>query len=181
MAIGSIASAAQWQPLLLAAGQFGGIFARVVLQPTRSSSLIPSPWLRHATARAPSPARDTILDDPQMRKQFKMLEYHADPGAQFRQIGLGIVDLDTVQDDLPAWNGSSALTHFIKVDFPEPRTHTTHHLAPATRVVQSFRPETRPVPLSTWLISIMKFSLAGKGDAGLQAPDAEGCDTGNGE
>jgi len=29
-------------------------------------------------------ARDTDLDDPQMRKQFKMLEYHADPGAQFR-------------------------------------------------------------------------------------------------
>src|SRR6267142_1732688 len=41
-----------------------------------------------------------VLDDLQMRKEFKMLEHHADAGAQFRQVGLGIVDLDAVEDDL---------------------------------------------------------------------------------
>src|SRR6478735_6122188 len=35
-----------------------------------------------------------VLDDTQMRKQFEMLEHHADPGAQLRQVGLGIVHLD---------------------------------------------------------------------------------------
>ena len=35
-----------------------------------------------------------------MRKQLEMLEYHADAGAQLRQIGLGVVDLDAVEDDL---------------------------------------------------------------------------------
>ena len=41
-----------------------------------------------------------IVDDAQVRKQFEMLEHHADPRAQFRQIGFLVVDLDSVEDDL---------------------------------------------------------------------------------
>src|SRR5271163_1791635 len=83
----------------------------------------------------------------------------------------------------PAWKGSSALTHLIKVDFPEPEGPQTTTTSPlATLVEQSFSAwKLGPYNLSTWLISIMKFSLADNGDARLQAPDAEGGKTGNRE
>ena len=39
----------------------------------------------------------------------------------------------------PPWNGSSALTHLISVDFPDPEgPHTTTTSPLSTRVVQSF-------------------------------------------
>ena len=40
-----------------------------------------------------------ILHDPQMRKQFKVLKHHTDPGAQFRQVGFGILQGNAVDDD----------------------------------------------------------------------------------
>src|SRR3954465_241078 len=82
----------------------------------------------------------------------------------------------------PFWNGSSALTHLTSVDLPEPDgPHTTTTSPLATLVVQSFSAWNAPYHLSTWLISIMKFSLMDKGDPGLQAPDPERCKTGNDE
>src|ERR1700692_2738150 len=75
----------------------------------------------------------------------------------------------------PFWNASSALTHLISVDFPEPDgPHTTTTSPLATLVVQSFSAwKLAPYHLSTWLISIMKVSLMDEGEAGLKAPDAE--------
>src|SRR3954453_17731059 len=57
----------------------------------------------------------------------------------------------------PFWNGSSALTHLISVDFPEPEgPHTTTTSPLATLVVQSFKAwKAEPYHLLTWLISIM--------------------------
>src|ERR1700710_647462 len=83
----------------------------------------------------------------------------------------------------PLWNGSSALTHFIRVDFPDPEgPHTTTTSPFSTRVVQSFSAwKLGPYHLSTWLIRIMKVSLAENGDPRLQAADAKGCAEGNRE
>src|SRR5712675_1014308 len=60
----------------------------------------------------------------------------------------------------PFWNGSSALTHLIRVDFPEPDgPHTTTTSPLATEVVQSFSAwKLLLYHLSTWLISIMRPS-----------------------
>src|ERR1700723_204681 len=84
---------------------------------------------------------------------------------------------------VPFWNGSSALTHLISVDFPDPdgpQTTTTSPLA--TLVVQSFSAwKLGPYHLSTWLISIMKLSLTNNGDVGLQTADAKRRGTGNHE
>src|SRR4030081_1725115 len=83
----------------------------------------------------------------------------------------------------PPWNGSSALTHLISVDFPDPDgPHTTTTSPLATLVVQSFSAwKAGPYHLSTWLISIMKGSLVNEADTGLQAPDAVGRGAGNRE
>src|SRR5579863_5864282 len=76
---------------------------------------------------------------------------------------------------VPFWNGSSALTHLISVDFPDPdgpQTTTTSPLA--TLVVQSLSAwKAGPYHLSTWLISIMLTPLTHDGDARLQAAHAE--------
>src|SRR6516164_4642675 len=84
---------------------------------------------------------------------------------------------------VPSWNGSSALTHLMSVDLPEPDgPHTTTTSPLATEVVQSFSAWKRGVyHLLTWLISIMRSRLPDNGNARLQAADAEGRDTGNGE
>src|SRR6202011_306162 len=80
----------------------------------------------------------------------------------------------------PPWNGSSALTHLINVDLPEPEGPQTTTTSPlATLVVQSFSAWNCPSYLSTWLISIIKVSLVDETEAGLQAPDAERRRTGN--
>ena len=65
--------------------------------------------------------------------------------------------------------------HLIKVDLPEPDgPHTTTTSPLATFVVQSLNAwKLGPYHLSTWLISIMKFSLMNEGDARLKTPDAE--------
>jgi hypothetical protein len=78
-----------------------------------------------------------------------MLEHHADARAQLWQIGLRMI--------WPSWKGSSALTHLISVDFPEPDgPHTTTTSPLATLVVQSFSTwKLGPYHLLTWLISIM--------------------------
>ena len=75
----------------------------------------------------------------------------------------------------PPWNGSSALTHLISVDFPEPDgPHTTTTSPLATLVVQSFSAwKPGPYHLSTCLISIMRASLTDNTDTRLQAPDTE--------
>src|ERR1700679_3307362 len=102
----------------------------------------------------------------------------------------------------PFWNGSSALTHLISVDFPDPDgPQTTTTSALATLVVQSFNAwKLGPYHLSTWLISIIgdpnylnmisfenpvptfsDHALTDDGDARLQAPYTERRNTGNGE
>src|ERR1700716_187016 len=83
----------------------------------------------------------------------------------------------------PLWNGSSALTHLISVDLPEPEgPHTTTTSPLSTRVVQSFSAwKPGPYHLSTWLIWIMKVSLAKNGDTRLKAPDTRGRTEGNRE
>src|ERR1700761_9572323 len=83
----------------------------------------------------------------------------------------------------PSWNGSSALTHLISVDLPEPDgPHTTTTSPLATLVVQSFSAWKIGVyHLLTWLISIMKLSLTDNGDVGLQTADAERRGAGNHE
>src|SRR5271168_1226650 len=61
----------------------------------------------------------------------------------------------------PSWIGSSALTHLISVDLPEPEGPQTTTTSPlATLVVQSFSAwKFGPYHLLTWLISIMDASL----------------------
>src|SRR5580704_5120332 len=87
----------------------------------------------------------------------------------------------------PFWNGSSALTHLISVDFPDPDGPQTTTTSPfATLVVQSFKAwKVGLYHLSTWLISIMTtltlYALTNDGDARLQTADAERRDTGNHE
>src|ERR1700730_15127783 len=82
----------------------------------------------------------------------------------------------------PPWNGSSALTHLIRVDFPEPEgPHTTTTSPFSTRGVQACSAWKPPYHVSTWLIWIMNVLLAENGDARLQAADAEGCTEGNRE
>src|SRR6476619_7213154 len=84
---------------------------------------------------------------------------------------------------VPSSNGSSALTHLIRVDFPDPDgPHTTTTSPLATLVVQSFSAwKLGPYHLSTWLISIMRAPLTDNGYARLKAPDAIGRKTGNDE
>ena len=129
------------------------------------------------------PCASTGSDDLQVWEQFKMLNTMP-TRARSWQIGLGIIDLDAVENDLAALNGSSALTHLIRVDFPEPdgpQTTTTSPLA--TEVVQSFSAWKLAVyHLLTWLISIMReLTSTDNGNARLQAADGEGRDTGNHE
>src|SRR5258707_5495788 len=65
-----------------------------------------------------------------MREQLKMLEHHADAGAQFWQVGLGVVDLDAVEDDLPALERLQCVDAFDQGRFPRAgRTADHHHLA----------------------------------------------------
>src|SRR5207248_11237635 len=82
----------------------------------------------------------------------------------------------------PFWNGSSALTHLISVDLPDPDgPHTTTTSPLATLVVQSFSAwKLGPYHLLTWRISIMRF-LSNNNNARLQTADAIGGDTGKHE
>src|SRR4051812_6376776 len=95
---------------------------------------------------------------------------------------LGSLTLMPSRTICPSWNGSSALTHLISVDFPEPDgPHTTTTSPLATLVVQSLNTwKVGPYHLLTWLISIIWFSPYDS-NARLQAADAPGCGTGNHE
>src|SRR6266850_950021 len=62
-----------------------------------------------------------------MRKQLEMLKHHADAGAQFRQIGLGIVDLDAVEDDFPALEWLQRVDAFDQGRFSRSRRAAHHH------------------------------------------------------
>src|SRR6202011_4213645 len=90
MATGSIASARERDALLLAAGENWGVFPRVVFQPDPFKQFR---GLRDRRVMRPSQhlllRQAKVVDDPEMREKFKMLEHHADPGAQLRQIGPG--------------------------------------------------------------------------------------------
>src|SRR5260221_12965578 len=83
-----------------------------------------------------------------MRKQFKMLEHHADAGAQFRQIGFGIVDLDAVENDFAALERLQRVDAFYQCRFSRSRrTAHHHHLAlgdAGGAILQRLEP--RPVP-----------------------------------
>src|ERR1700688_3898686 len=62
-----------------------------------------------------------IVNDPQMREQLEMLEHHADPGPQFWQVGLGIIDLDAVEDDFAALERLQCIDAFDQRRFPRAR------------------------------------------------------------
>src|SRR6185437_366954 len=100
----------------------------------------------------------------------------------FGRLVLGSLTLMPSMLISPLWNGSSALTHLISVDLPEPDgPHTTTTSPLATFVVQSFNTwKVGPYHLLTWLISIIWLSPYDS-DARLQTPDAEGRSTGNHE
>src|ERR1700730_8839446 len=68
-----------------------------------------------------------IVDAPQMRKQLEMLEHHADAGAQFRQVGPGVVDLDPVEDDLAVLKRLERIDAFDQRRFPRTRWAAHHH------------------------------------------------------
>src|SRR5450755_770320 len=68
-----------------------------------------------------------ILDDLQMRKQFKMLKHHADAGAQFWQIRLGVVDLDAVEDDFSLLERLQRIDAFYQGRFSRTRGPAHHH------------------------------------------------------
>ena len=135
--------------LLLAAGQFGRVFLGVLLQADAVEQLF---GLCHRLLMRPAEhlflCETQVLDDPQMRKQFKMLKHHADAGAQLRQIGLGVVDLDTVEDDFAALERLQRIDAFDQRRFSRPRgTAHHHHLAlghACGAILQ--RLEARPVP-----------------------------------
>src|SRR5512145_1941897 len=69
---------------------------------------------------------------------------------------------------LPFWKGSSALTHLISVDLPEPEgPHTTTTSLLLTWVVQSVSTWKLPYHLETFLISIIVQ------DSGMSADDGD--------
>src|ERR1700722_19097975 len=83
-----------------------------------------------------------------MRKQFKMLEHHADPGAQLRQVGPGVVDLDAVEDDVALLKRLQRIDAFDQRRFARPRRTAHHHhlaLGDAGGAILQ-RLEVRPVP-----------------------------------
>src|ERR1700751_1403972 len=101
----------------------------------------------------------------------------------FGKLVLGSLTLMPSMVMSPFWNGSSALTHLISVDFPDPDGPQTTTPSPlATEVVQSLSAwKCGPYHLSTWLISIIRAPLPNDRTARLQAADAKGCGTGDEE
>src|SRR5947208_16154353 len=62
-----------------------------------------------------------------MWKQLEMLEHHADAGAQFWQVGPGIVDLDAVEDDLALLKRLQRVDAFDQRRFSRTRRTAHHH------------------------------------------------------
>src|SRR6185437_10457261 len=135
--------------LLLAAGQFGRVFAGVFPEPDPVEKAY---GLRYRLVMRPTQhlllGEAQIVDDPKVREQFEMLKYHADAGTQFRQVGPGIVDLDAVDADF------AALERLERIDALDQRrlararrTAYHHHFAPRhIRGAIPQRLEARPVP-----------------------------------
>src|ERR1700761_529361 len=78
-----------------------------------------------------------------------------------RRLGRSVLGSLTLMPSIvirPSWNGSSALTHLIRVDLPDPEGPQTTTTSPlATEVVQSFSTwKAGLYHLLTWLISIMR-------------------------
>src|ERR1700688_916030 len=184
MAIGSIASArAMATRCCCPPDNSAGYLRACSLSPTRSSSFAAfasaSPCDRPSTFSCARHRFSTIFRCGNSSKCWNTIPTRA---RSFGRSVLGSLTLMPSRMISPLWNGSSALTHLISVDFPEPDgPHTTTTSPLATLVVQSFSAWNGPYHLSTWLISIMKFSLMDVGDTRLKAPDTEGREAGNDE
>src|ERR1700758_4814168 len=185
MAIGSIASARAiatrccWPPESSA-----GYFFACSFSPTRSSSFVPfSTALSWARPNTFSCARQRLSMMRKCGNSSKCWNTIPTRARSFGRFVLGSLTLMPSIEILPSWNGSSALTHLISVDLPEPDgPHTTTTSPLATEVVQSLSAWKSGVyHLLTWLISIMRSRLSNDGDACLQAADAQGRDAGNDE
>src|SRR5215213_899126 len=184
IAIGSIASARAiatrccWPP-----DNSAGYLLACTVNPTRSSSFSPlamaSPRERPSTF---SWARHRFSMMRRCGNSSKCWNTMPTRARSFGRSVLGSLTLIPSRMIWPSWNGSSALTHLISVDLPEPDgPHTTTTSPLATLVVQSFSTwKLGPYHLLTWLISIIGFS-PNNSDARLQAPDAVGRETGNHE
>src|SRR5882724_4832793 len=185
IAIGSIASARAiatrccWPP-----DSSAGYFHACSFRPTRSSSFavlaLASSFRRPSTFSCARQRFSTIRRCGNSSKCWNTMPTRA---RSFGRSVLGSLTLMPSRVISPPWIGSSALTHLMSVDFPEPDgPHTTTTSPLATLVVQSFNAwKLGPYHLLTWLISIMKISLMDEGDARLKAPDAEGSHEGNRE
>src|ERR1700731_673683 len=185
MAIGSIASARAiatrccWPP-----DSSAGYLRAWSLRPTRSSSFAPfaiaSSCERPSTFSCARLRFSMIFRCGNSSKCWNTMPTRA---RSFGRSVFGSLTLMPSRMMSPLWNGSSALTHLISVDFPEPDgPHTTTTSPLATLVLQSFSAwKPAPYHLSTWLISIMVLSLTHHRNARLQLPDAERGDTGNDE
>src|SRR5882672_6497428 len=185
MAIGSIASARAmatrccWPP-----DNSAGYLRAWSFRPTRSSSFaaftIASSCDRPSTFSCARQRFSMIFRCGNSSKCWNTMPTRA---RSFGRSVLGSLTLMPSRMISPLWNGSSALTHLISVDLPEPDgPHTTTTSPLATLVVQSFNAwKVGPYHLLTWLISIMRCFLADNGNACLEAPDAIGRKTGNGE
>src|SRR5450756_1482256 len=185
MAIGSIARARAmatrccWPP-----DNSAGYLRAWSFSPTRSSSCEPlasASWCERPSTFSWARQRfSMILRCGNSSKCWNTMPTRA---RSFGRSVLGSLTLMPSTMICPLWNGSSALTHLINVDFPEPDgPHTTTTSPLATLVVQSFSAwNAGPYHLSTWLISIMGFSLMDEGDARLKTAHTERGETGNDE
>src|SRR5262249_6476476 len=144
--------------------------------PTRSSSFMPfaiaASWLRPSTF---SCARQRLSTMRRCGNSSKCWNTMPTRERNFGRLGLGSLTVIPSIVMSPPWNGSSALTHLIRVDLPDPEGPQTTMTSPlATEVVQSFNTWKAGVyHLLTWLISIMSLSLTQYRDARLQAAHAE--------
>src|SRR6185369_1542292 len=109
-----------------------------------------------------------------MRKQLEMLEHHANARTQLRQVSLGIVDLDPVEDDLAGLDGLQRIDAFDQRGFSRARGTADHHYLTlgdaGAAILQCL--ESRPVPFVDMAEFNHAASLADNGNARLQATDA---------
>src|SRR3954452_25085135 len=184
IAIGSIASArAMATRCCCPPDNSAGYLRACSFRPTRSSSFDPlasASWCeRPSTFSCARQRFSMILRCGNNSKCWNTMPTRA---RSFGRSVLGSLTLTPSRMMSPPWIDSSALTHLISVDLPEPdgpQTTTTSPLA--TLVLQSFKTwKVGPYHLLTWLIAIIGFS-PDNSNARLQEPDAPGRETGNHE